>query len=227
MFELLFKYPLAAFDKGELVLLGSWPHWLLPALILLTAGALALLLLARRAQSAPVLRGWRLGLIWLLEALTAAVLLTLLWQPALVVTELQPRQNIVAVLVDDSSSMGRSDGGATRAEQAVSALQSGVLDKLQQNFQTRLYRFDTGLTRIFQPNQVGQPVAPATHIGASLEQLLTQSEGLPLGAVILLSDGGDNSGGVDRHVIEALRNHRIPVYTVGFGAEQASRDLEI
>jgi len=28
MFEFLFKYPLAAFHKGELVLLGAWPHWL-------------------------------------------------------------------------------------------------------------------------------------------------------------------------------------------------------
>jgi uncharacterized membrane protein len=227
MFEFFFKYPLAAFQKGELVLLGSWPHWLLPVLIFLAAATLALLLLARRSMSAPVLRGWRLGPIWLLESLTAAVLLTLLWQPALVVTQLQPRQNIVAVLVDDSSSMGRSEGGSTRAQQAVRALQSGVLEKLQQSFQTRLYRFDTGLTRIFQPTQAGRPVAPATHIGASLDQLLTQSEGLPLGAVILLSDGGDNSGGVDRNVIEALRNHRIPVYTVGFGAEQSSRDVEI
>jgi uncharacterized membrane protein len=227
MFEFLFKYPLAAFHKGELVLLGAWPHWLLAVLILLTAVVVALLLGTRRSQNAPVLRGWRLGVIWLLESLTAAVLLTLLWQPALVVTELQPRQNIVAVLVDDSASMSRSEGGSTRAAQAIGALQSGVLEKLRQSFQTRLYRFDTGLTRIFQPSQIGQPVAPATHIGASLEQLLTQSEGLPLGAVILLSDGGDNSGGVDPGVVEALRNHRIPVYTVGFGAEQSARDVEI
>ena len=193
MFEFLFKYPLAAFHKGELVLLGGWPHWLLPVLILLTAAVLGLLLFTRyRAQSPPVLRGSRPGAIWLLEVLTAAVVLTLLWQPALVVTELQPRQNIVAVLVDDSSSMGRSEGGSTREEQAVRALQSGVLDRLRRNFQTRLYRFDASLTRIAQPGELGPPSAPATHIGASLEELLAQSEGLPLGAVILLSDGGDN-----------------------------------
>lgn len=228
MFEFLFKYPLAAFHKGEIVLLGGWPHWLLPALILLAGALLGLLLFMRyRAQSPPVLGSGRLGVIWLLEVLTAAVVLTLLWQPALVVTELQPRQNIVAVLVDDSSSMGRSEGGSTREEQAVRALQSGVLDRLQRNFQTRLYRFDASLTRISQPTELGLPSAPATHIGASLEELLTQSEGLPLGAVILLSDGGDNSGGVDRSAVEALRNHRIPVYAVGFGAEQSSRDVEI
>ena len=227
MFEFFFKYPLAAFRKGELVLLGAWPHWLLPVLIGIAAAGIALFLRARSSQAAPVLRGWRLGVIWLLESLTVAVLLTLLWQPALVVTELQPRQNIVAVLVDDSSSMGRSEGGATRESQAVAALQAGVMEKLQRNFQTRLYRFDSSLSRISQPTQLGPPTASATHIGASLEQLLTQSEGLPLGAVVLLSDGGDNSGGVERNVIESLRNHRIPVYTVGFGEEKASRDVEI
>jgi uncharacterized membrane protein len=227
MFEFLFKYPLTAFQQGTLVLLGVWPHWLLPVLIAIAAAGLALFLRARRSHAAPVLRGWRLGVVWLLESLTVAVLLALLWQPALVVTELQPRQNIVAVLVDGSSSMGRTEGGATREQQAVTALQAGVMEKLQRNFQTRLYRFDSTLSRISQPGQLGAPVAPATHIGASLEQLLTQSEGLPLGAVVLLSDGGDNSGGVDRNVIEALRNHRIPVYTVGFGDEKASRDVEV
>jgi len=123
--------------------------------------------------------------------------------------------------------MGRSEGGSTRESQAVAALQAGVMEKLQRNFQTRLYRFDSTLSRISHPGQLGAPAAPATHIGASLEQLLTQSEGLPLGAVVLLSDGGDNSGGVDRNVIEALRNHRIPVYTVGFGDERVSRRVPV
>src|SRR5438874_2197264 len=102
MFEFLFKYPLAAFQKGELVLLGAGPSWLLVVLILLVAVGLAVLVgaRARRARaSSPVGTGAdgstgrhnvRLGVIWSLEALTAAVLLVLLWQPALVVTELEP-----------------------------------------------------------------------------------------------------------------------------------------
>jgi uncharacterized membrane protein len=227
MFEFLFKYPLAAFHKGELLLLGAWPKWLLLVLILLTAAGLALVLRARWPQSAAILRNWRLGVIWLLESLTAAVLLTLLWQPALVVTELKRRQNIIAVLVDDSRSMNQSENGSTREEQAIRALQSGVLAKLQQSFQTRLYRFDTSLTRVAELTQLGPAAAPATHIGASLEQLVTQTGDLPLGAVVLLSDGGDNTGGVGRGAIDALRNRRVPVYTVGFGTEQVGQDVEI
>jgi uncharacterized membrane protein len=227
MFEFFFRYPLAAFQKGELVLLGAWPRWLLPVLILLAAAGLALFLRARLPQSAPVRRNGRWAVLWLLESLTAAVILVLLWQPALVVTELRPRQNIVAVLVDDSRSMSQVENGSTREEQAIQALQSGVLPKLQRNFQTRLYRFDASLTRISAPEQLGPAVAPATHIGASLEQLVTQTGGLPLGAVVLLSDGGDNAGGVDRSAIDALRNRHIPVYTVGFGAEAVPQDVEV
>jgi uncharacterized membrane protein len=227
MFEFLFKYPPAAFWKGQLVLLGSWPGWLLPLLLVFIAAALALYLWTRRPNAAAPVRNWRLPVVWLLESMTAGVLLLLLWQPALVVTELQPRQNIVAILVDDSRSMGQVENGTTRENAALRALQSGVLPRLQQNFQTRLYRFDTGVTPIAQLAQLGTAAAPATHIGDSLEQLLTQTADLPLGAILLLSDGGDNSGGVSQRALDALRNRNVPVYTVGFGSSQVPRDVQI
>jgi hypothetical protein len=40
------------------------------------------------------------------------LLLILLWQPAIMVAELRPQQNIIAVLVDDSRSMAIADTGA-------------------------------------------------------------------------------------------------------------------
>ncbi len=224
MFELLFKYPLAAFRQGQLVLLGAWPRWVLAVWVVVAAAAIAALLYPRFRATRRL--GW-LALIWLLESATAAVLLVLLWQPALVITELEPRQNIIAILVDDSRSMSQKENGATRVEQAAQALRSGVLTRLQQSFQTRFYSFDATLRRIPDPEHIGPADAPATHIGVTLKQLLTQMEGLPLGAVVLLSDGGDNAGGVDRDAIEALRSHRIPVHTVGFGAEQVAEDLEM
>jgi len=58
----------------------------------------------------------------------------LLWQPAITIAELKPQQNIIAVLVDDSRSMGISEDGSTRQAQAVSALQNGVLASLNHAF---------------------------------------------------------------------------------------------
>jgi hypothetical protein len=121
---------------------------MLVLLILAAAVGLAWLIRSRLAQAAPVMRGWRVWVIWGLQTLLAAVLLVLLWQPAITVAELKPQQNIIAVLVDDSRSMAISEDGSTRQAQAVNALQNGVLANLNRGFQTRLYRVDDVPARI-------------------------------------------------------------------------------
>lgn len=226
MFEWFFKYPAAIFAKGQFVLLGTWPRWVLVLFLLLSAAGLALLIWSRRAQITPRMRTWRSGLIWLLQFCLAALLLVLLWQPAIAVSELKPQQNVIAVLVDDSRSMAIADTGSTREADAVKALQNGLISGLQKNFQTRVYSFDTHIARISNLAQI-QPTAAATHIGDSLQQLVSETSDLPVGAVLLMTDGADNSGGIDRATIAALRARRIPVHTVGFGAEQIRHDVEL
>ncbi len=225
MFEFLFKYPASAFSRGELVLLAGWPKWILAALILAVSGGLALLLRSKFPRTVPTLRNWRMGVLWLVQSVLAALLLLLLWQPTLMVSELKPQQNIIAVVVDDSTSMGINENGSTREAQAVKALQGGVLTDLQKRFQTRLYRMDSKLTRVNTVDDL-HPSQPVTHIGDSLKQLADETTDLPIGAVLMLSDGSDNSGGIDLDTISALRSRRIPVHTVGFGREQ-SQDIEI
>ena len=60
-----------------------------------------------------------------------------------------------------------------------------------------------------------------------MKQLAGEAADLPIGAVVLLSDGADNSGGIDLDTISAFRSRRIPVHTVGFGLEQVPHDIEI
>jgi len=155
------------------------------------------------------------------------LVLVLLWQPAIVIAELKPQQNIVAVLIDDSRSMGIAEGGTTREEQAARALRNGVLAQLQEKFQTRLYRLDSHLTHVSSLQDIAAPAAPATHIGDSLKQLAADTNDLPIGAIVLLSDGSDNAGGIDLETISALRNRHIPIHAVGFGQETISPDVEI
>jgi uncharacterized membrane protein len=226
MFQWLFKYPAPTFSKGELVLLGSWPKWVLLLLVAAAIIGLGLLIRSRLPEAAPRVRNWRIGVIWLLQSCLAALILTLLWQPAITVAELKPQQNIIAILLDDSRSMSITEDGSTRLARAVSALQGGVLEGLQQRFQTRLYTVDDRLTRVSNLNGVA-PAAPATHLGDGLKQLASETSDLPVGAVVLLSDGSDNAGGIDLDTISALRSRRIPVHTVGFGSEQSDHDVEI
>src|SRR6266478_489751 len=201
MFEFLFKYPRAVFSKGEFVLLGAWPKWVLAIFLLAAAGGLAWLIRTRLPQASPHVRNWKAGAIWMLQFTMAALLLILLWQPAILVAELRPQQNIIAVLVDDSRSMAISENGATRESQAVKTLESGVLDELQKKFQIRLYRIDGHLARIAKLDELKTAApAPATRIGDGLKQLAGEAADLPIGAVVLLSDGDDNSGGIDLHI---------------------------
>lgn len=227
MFEFLFRYPRSVFAKGEFVLLGTWPKWLLVLLILAGAAALGWLMRERlqRAAAAGV-AGWRTAVVWMLQSTLLAVILILLWQPAILVSTLKPQQNVVAVVVDNSLSMNQADDGQPRLDKAKSLLQGGVLTDLQKRFQTRVYRLGDVAERVTKLDTLTAQ-SSSTHIGDGLKQIVFESAGLPLGAVVLLTDGSDNAGGIDYSAISELRNRSIPVHTVGFGRERLAKDLEI
>ena len=226
MFEFLFKYPASAFSNGTFVLLGSWPRWVLFATIAAAAGLLAWMIWRRRSQFAPSLRGLRVVIIWGLEALTLTLLLVVLWQPAISVTSLRPQQNIVAVVVDDSRSMGIADTGKSREQIAGEVLNSDLLKRLQSRFQVRLYRMGGGLDRIQDATQL-HASQPATRIGKALHQIAEESATLPIGAVVLLTDGSDNTGGIDLETMNALGQRRLPVNTIGIGNTELTNDVEL
>jgi hypothetical protein len=232
MFQFFFKYPSTVFTKGRFVLLSTWPAWLLPVLIVLSAGGLALLVRWRLRDAAPQVRNWRAWAVWGMQSAFVTLLLLLLWQPAIAVTELNSQQNIIAVVVDDSRSMSIGDsGGKTREAAALAALQGGVLAGLEKRFQTRIYRLGSGATRVDGLSGIG-PTEAATHIGDGLKQIATETSDLPVGAVLLLSDGGQNTSGmsgsgIGLDALQALRNRRLPVHTIGFGSEEHAHDVEL
>jgi len=216
MFELLFKYPGAVFEKGQFVLLSTWPLWLL-AIAVLAAGA-ALAWHVRRSRG--VLGGWRPAAVWALETAMVALLLALLWRPAVSVATLRPQQNVVAVLVDDSRSMAAETANVKRV------LSGSLPAELRKKFQVRMYRFGGGLERMETGGEwTGK--ATATHIGEALDRALAENSTLPLGAVVLVTDGGDTAGGIGRETLDRLRARRIPVHPVGMGPERAVRDIQL
>src|SRR5215469_11713400 len=236
MFQHFFKYPISVFTRGRFVLLSGWPGWLLALLIALSAIALGVFIRIRMNNAAPKLRTWRAGIIWLLQSLVIATILLILWQPAVTVAELSSRQNIIAVILDDSRSMSIADSGSTgtasRETAAIKAMQNGVLTGLQRRFQTRIYRLDTTVARTNALDEI-KPDAAATHINDGLKQIATETTDLPIGAIVLLTDGAENTGGrmeesgIDIDTLNALHNRRLPVHTIGFGKEKLGHDIEI
>ena len=137
MFELLFKYSRATFERGELVFASGWPIWLL---LLLCAGAAAFVafgLIRRHVALAPA----KLVTLGALQVALLALLFVLAWRPALVTQTLRPQENSVAVLVDTSASMLYGDEGRSRLQQAVDALSARALPELQDAFDVKLFSF--------------------------------------------------------------------------------------
>jgi uncharacterized membrane protein len=222
MFEFFFKYSPAVFSKGRIVFLTPWPHWLLAIAIIAAAGLLYWHVIRHRGY----LKGLRPIAIWMLQTAMLSLLLLLLWHPALSVATLRPQQNMVAVLVDDSRSMATSESGKTRLAQVQKALNDGLLDDLGKKFQIRLYQFDKDIKRVNDLAAI-TPAANATRIGDSLDSLMGESSSIPLGAVVVVSDGSDNSGGVDLDTISRIRQQRVPVHTIGVGKQKLTNDVEV
>ncbi|WP_180541644.1 glutamine amidotransferase [Nevskia soli] len=224
MFELLFKYPPAVFSRGHYLLLAPLPVWVL-LLLVIAGGALLFWNIRRHAH---LLSQVRRITIWSLETALIALLLLLLWHPAISVATLRPQQNIVAVLLDSSRSMAiKDEDGQTRFDAASKLLHNGLLDSLGRRFQVRLYRFGADAERVDQTRFFQPPDANVTRIAQSLRDIATESTSLPFGAAILLTDGAENAGGIDFATIQRLRQTRIPVNTIGFGKDKLRRDVEV
>lgn len=215
MFELLFNYPLAVYRKASFVFASGWPAALLAALLVILAAALAALLWRRHLP--PKRKLALAALQWGVLALLAV----LLWQPALSVTVLKPQQNVVAVVVDTSQSMALED----RYGQARRLLENELLADLRKRYPVRLYQADEMPARV--EALPDQPAAQRTDLGAALRQIAAESSLLPVGAIVLLTDGADNGGQLGPETIQSLRRARIPVHTVGFGSEKLRNDVEL
>lgn len=224
MFEFLFKYPLAAFRKGEFALATGWPLWLLALLVALGCGLVAWL--ARRERSRLAAKP---GLAVLaLQCLSVALVLTLLWQPALVVQSLKSHQNVVAVLVDASRSMAFGEDGVSRLQRSSRLLAEQVLPGLKERFRVRLYGFGAHPERLesLAPEHWPEP-RPSSAVGESVLSVLRESTAVPLGAVVVVSDGSDTTQRFDRDLLAEIRQYNVPVHTVGVGRDRIAGDIEL
>ena len=221
MIELFFKYPMSVWRKGELLFASGWPLWLLIVAIAAAGGFLWWNL----SQSPNRLSARRKAMLWALQAAMAAIALLLLWRPALGIQSLRNQQNVVSVLLDASRSMGFADGGKSRLEQSLEALPP-VLEALSEKFAVRLYSFAANLDRMETLDDVPAP-GSSSRIGEAVAAVLRESAAAPLGAVVVVSDGSDNSGTFNRELMAEIRKRNVPVHTVGVGREKIPNDLEL
>jgi len=222
LFEFLFKYRWFYFREGDFSFQGPLSLWQFVLALAVVSAAFLLLFHKRLTNRRKVLT------LWAIRTGFVASLLLLIMRPVLTLSTLAPQQALVAILADNSASMGIVDSGQVRGEPIAQLLQedSTFLSGLGENFQLRLLRFGSSAARLENRDELDWGEAQ-TNISAGLERVLSETKNLPLGGIILLTDGADNSYRKTEKIIAELKSRKIPVHTVGFGPESLEEDVEV
>ncbi len=163
----------------------------------------------------------------------------------------------VAVLVDDSASMGIDDRyddkklqsvianrlqsaeleGGTRLHLAKSLLldpRNDLLSAIERRYRLKLYfvsnaaRPQAGtLDQLRQAVVDLQPHGPSSRLGAGLRYVLGDLRGNPPAAIVMLTDGINTDGEPLAAAARYARKRGVPLFTVGLGSERPVVDLEL
>lgn len=225
LIQFLFKYKWSVFAKGDLRL-ANRPGWLLMTMILAALAAIIYFLYIRPGYriSAPN----RLGLAALRAALLM-VLALLLMRPVLVISSVIPQSTSVAILADNSRSMTLADEEGRPRLEAVRdllAANSEFVRGLESKFKVKLYSFAEATARLAEAARLDGQGA-ATDLPGSLDLAVKDAGGLPLSAIIVLSDGASNTPRDLTAQLRDLRARNLPVFTLGAGSTERFKDAEV
>jgi len=192
------------------------PWWAL-ALIVAAAGLVAWLAYNRRTLSAS-----RRRVLVTLRFATLLALVVFLLRPVARVADADPRDTIVAVLVDTSRSMSIEDaaGGVRRIDRARTILADRLLPTLGSLFHVDVLGFGDGVATVTPAGLAA--TARRSDVEGALAAVRARYRGRAVAGVILLSDGGDTSGAGER-----AAEGGPPIYAVGVGSPTAGKDREI
>jgi uncharacterized membrane protein len=232
-FEALFNYPPEIFRQGRLAFAGQIsPQVLILALPVLVAAVwFAYRLVAPRTTTTA----WRTVLALRLALVT--VLLFLLADP--VMRWMHGREDVfTAVLVDTSRSMAVSDvdaGQAAPMARIDAARQlllgggttgRGLLKTLDSSGKVLVYGFDENERRITSVDQL-KADGQFTNIYRGIHDMEAELRGMPLAAVVLITDGGRNTGGTTQDAAGLLAARGVPLYPIGLGNPNPPNDYEV
>jgi len=197
--------------------------------LLLFALIPALVWFLYRRTTRPITRRWKNLLVGLRTAVLMLLLL-LLMRPVITTFEVNPQETYLAVLVDDSASMQIADvpGFESRQQAVADALYGagGIVAGLADRYQVRTFAFNQSLRRISGAEDLTAQ-GNASGLEQAMRQVAEQLGGLPLSAVIMISDGADNAATDPLLSAREFAARQIPVFTVGVGQEQIPRDVGI
>jgi uncharacterized membrane protein len=226
LFEFLFKYRPIVFGEGDLAFRPTTATYFAVVAVLAVGVVSFRTYLQVRANSRPVDRAVLIGI----RLTILAVLLLCLFRPVLVLSQVVAQQNFLGVLIDDSRSMQIADrDGETRADfvtQQFDAAEGPLLAALADRFALRLFSFSSSTDRIEAVADVTYD-GTQTHLGQALTRAHEELAGVPLSGLVVVSDGADNADDPLADALLPLQAAAVPVFTVGLGREEYSRDIQL
>jgi uncharacterized membrane protein len=223
LFAFLFKYSPFLFREGEFSFQPLFSPWVF------LAAAFALVGITVFAYTRSTGTTSNRGRILLaLRVAGCLLLLGLLMRPTLTLSRVVPQTGLLAVVVDNSRSMGLADEGRIRGEPVLRLVdpKGSFAEALERDYQVRWLKFDRNASRLDRPEALDWR-GTQTNLPDALAEVLNQTRNLPLAGVILFSDGADNSYRDLGAVIDEYAARKIPIHTVCLGPESVGRDLEL
>jgi uncharacterized membrane protein len=227
IFEWLFKFNSSNFSEGEFVLQAG--RALYPFIFLALALFAAFIFIYLISNIYTSARSKAISIA--LKSVALILLCIPLLEPTLLMPDIVPNENFLAVLVDDSASMTIKDGqfGETRQDDAKHILlneENGLISDLEENFKVRYYSFGDEVTRIDSIEYLTGD-GDETNLATALQRVLSDFKGLPLTGVVVLTDGGDNSKDNPQSMVDEFRSRDIPLHILGLGSETFEQEREL
>ncbi len=191
-------------------------------LLLLILAAIAASYFAYRKTIPPVARPWRIFLT-ALRAMSLTLILLLLFDPILSLTRRKQETPVVAVLVDNSASMGLVDEKVDRKEELKRVLADPLFANADRKVQLQYYEFSHTLSEKndFAPDSLTLS-GDGTDIQRALEILNEKMAERYFASVILLTDGADNLG---ENPARFVQDYPVPIYPVAIGDPSEQKDV--
>ncbi len=164
-------------------------------------------------------------LLWCLRVASVGLVLFLLADPHRIGREAFDEPREIAILLDVSQSMALQDTPDQTTRLAVAKALAGTIqsqDEIAEHLKLYTFGEQLGMT-----NELAAVMASEgfSRFSAAVASLLNQSRDVPLGAVVVLSDGQFEDSAASRE--SALKLHRagIPLFAFGFGTPEEEADV--
>ncbi len=176
-------------------------------------------------HTVPPVAAWKRTILKIFRVMSLAILLLLLFKPVMSLFTEETDIPILAVLVDDSASMGLPESNGVRSEVVDNVLDDPVWVELDGRFDIRYYTFSdsVGIWGREQGDSLGFD-GTGTNLSSAWQRVESGLREGNYAAAVILSDGNNNAG---ENPVRQAQYSSVPLFTVGIGDSTPARDAMV